>query len=52
VVKEKTLTSQDTEQVDLLTLIPENFQEIPYMTKINAKKEIMEQFNTELHKLT
>lgn len=48
VVKEKTLTSNENEQVDLLTLLPENFQEIPYMTKINAKKEIMEQYNTEL----
>lgn len=52
VVKEKTILIHDTEQVDLLSLVPENFQEIPYLTKINAKKELMEQFNTELQKLT
>lgn len=47
-IKEKTMTSLDHETIDLLTLLPENFQEIPYVTKINAKKEVMEQFNTEL----
>ena len=39
------------EIVDLLSLIPENFSEIPYVTQINAKKKVMEQFNSELQKL-
>ena len=37
--------------VDLLTLIPENFQEIPYTPSINTKKKAMEAFNQELTKL-
>ena len=40
-----------TEPADLLTLIPENFQEIPYTPSINTKKKAMEVFNTELGKL-
>ena len=39
------------EPVDLLSLIPENFQEIPYVSQINVKKRSMESFNGELTKL-
>lgn len=39
------------EIIDLLTLLPENFGEIPYSTSINMKKKTMEQFNTELTKM-
>lgn len=38
-------------EVDLLTVIPENFNEIPYITQINAKKKVMESFNNELERL-
>jgi hypothetical protein len=38
-------------EVDLLTLLPDNFNEIPYITQINAKKKAMEGFNNELEKL-
>jgi hypothetical protein len=37
--------------VDLLSLLPDNFSEIPYITQINAKKKAMEGFNVELEKL-
>ena len=33
------------EPADLLTLIPENFNEIPYISQINVKKKSMETFN-------
>ena len=39
------------EPADLLTLIPENFNEIPYISQINIKKKSMEAFNQELTKL-
>ena len=38
--------------VDLLSLIPENFNEIPYISQINSKKRGMEAFNSELEKLS
>jgi hypothetical protein len=38
-------------EVDLLSMIPENFAEIPYLTQINTKKKSMEAFNAELEKL-
>lgn len=38
-------------EVDLTSIIPENFSEIPYITQINAKKKVMETFNNELEKL-
>jgi hypothetical protein len=37
--------------VDLSSIIPDNFSEIPYITQINAKKKVMETFNNELEKL-
>ena len=46
------MTNLEHETVDLMTLLPENFAEVQHMTKINAKKEVMEIFNTELQKLT
>ena len=42
---------KDVDPVDLLTLLPENFQEIPYTPSINTKKKAMESFNTEVAKL-
>lgn len=52
--KDATFKANQTlgDQVDLLTLLPDNFSEIPYVTQINAKKKVMENFNTELTKLT
>lgn len=38
-------------EVDLLSVIPDNFNEIPYITQINAKKKVMESFNNELERL-
>ena len=38
-------------EVDLTSIIPDNFSEIPYITQINAKKMVMETFNNELEKL-
>jgi hypothetical protein len=38
-------------EVDLSSIIPDNFSEIPYITQINAKKKVMETFNNELEKL-
>ena len=38
-------------EVDLTSIIPDNFNEIPYITQINAKKKVMETFNNELEKL-
>lgn len=35
-----------------MTLIPENFHEIPYLTQINIKKKSMESFNAELTKIS
>ena len=37
--------------MDLSSIIPDNFSEIPYITQINAKKKVMETFNNELEKL-
>lgn len=31
--------------VDLLNLVPENFNEIPYIHQINVKRKAMEKFN-------
>lgn len=39
------------EAIDLLSLIPDNFSEIPYLAQINVKKKSMESFNGELIKL-
>ena len=39
------------EAADLLTLVPENFNEIPYISQINVKRKSMESFNSELVKL-
>jgi hypothetical protein len=59
--REQNADSQDTNQVDqndeqpievdLLSLIPDNFNEIAYISQINQKKKGMEAFNTELEKL-
>lgn len=38
-------------EVDLSSIVPDNFSEIPYITQINAKKKVMETFNNELEKL-
>lgn len=35
----------------MLALVPENFNEIPYLSQINTKKKTMETFNAELEKL-
>ena len=35
----------------MLTFIPDNFSEIPYLVQINVKKKAMESFNVELVKL-
>lgn len=48
--KKLDLTPEQLE-VDLLSLIPENFTEIPYLSQINTKKKSMETFNSELEKL-
>ena len=45
------LQSANAEPIDLLNLIPENFNEIPYISQINVKKKSMESFNGELSKL-
>lgn len=37
--------------MDLSSIVPDNFSEIPYITQINAKKKVMETFNNELEKL-
>ena len=37
--------------MDILTLVPADFSEIPYTTQINTKKKSMETFNNELIKL-
>lgn len=37
--------------MDLGTLLPENFNEIPYLTQINVKKKAMETLNEELLKI-
>lgn len=42
---------EDRMQIDLLNLLPENFNEIPYVNQINTKRKSMEQFNQELDKL-
>jgi hypothetical protein len=39
------------QEIDLLTLLPANFSEIPYITQINVKRKALEQFNQELEKL-
>ena len=44
----KTEDQAPAEPADLLTLVPENFQEIPYTPSINTKKKAMEIFNSEL----
>jgi hypothetical protein len=44
-------TSVNTVEVDLSSIVPDNFSEIPYITQINAKKKVMETFNNELEKL-
>jgi hypothetical protein len=41
----------EQEVFDLMTLIPDDFNEIPYTNAINTKKKSMEQFNTELQKI-
>ena len=41
----------NSEPIDLLNLIPDNFNEIPYISQINVKKRSMESFNGELSKL-
>lgn len=38
-------------EVELSSLLPENFNEIPYLTQINIKKKAMETFNEELFKV-
>jgi hypothetical protein len=38
-------------EVDLSSIVPDNFSEIQYITQINAKKKVMETFNNELEKL-
>jgi hypothetical protein len=38
-------------EVDLLSLIPDNFNEIAYISQINLKKKGMEAFNVELDKM-
>jgi hypothetical protein len=38
-------------EIDLHSLTPENFNEIPYLTQINIKKKGMELFNNELEQL-
>ena len=35
----------------MLTLLPDDFSEIPYTQQINTKKKSMELFNTELSKI-
>ena len=42
---------EPVDPIDLLALIPETFQEIPYETSINKKRRSMESFNNELAKL-
>ena len=37
--------------VDLNNLVPENFNEIPYINQINTKRKGMETLNAELEKL-
>jgi len=37
--------------IDLCNLLPDNFNEIPYLTQINIKKKAMESLNNELEKL-
>jgi len=44
-------TSGPSVEVDLIALIPENFSEIPYISQINVKKKVMENFNNEIEKL-
>ena len=44
-------SQKEIDPVDLLTLVPENFQEIPYTPSINTKKQAMAAFNQELAKL-
>jgi len=34
-----------------LSLLPSNFNEIPYINQINIKRKALEQFNQELEKL-
>lgn len=50
---EQTVKSEDKpEEVhDLLTILPENFSEIPYIHSINIKKKSMEAFNSDLLKI-
>jgi hypothetical protein len=36
---------------DLLSYLPENFAEIPYISAINTKKKVMEAFNSDLEKI-
>lgn len=38
-------------EVDLMTLLPDKFTEIPYLTQINEKKRTLEEFRIELSKL-
>ena len=47
-IKHALSKTQELDQVDLLALAPENFNELQHLTKINQKKEVMELFNTEL----
>jgi hypothetical protein len=42
---------KEDQVVDLTTLLPEKFSEIPYITQINTKKQRIEQFNQCLEKL-
>ena len=39
------------EQVDLINLLPDNFNEIPYLSQINVKRKSMEALNSELEQL-
>lgn len=42
---------ESEEQVDLINLLPENFNEIPYLSQINIKRKSMEALNSELEQL-
>ena len=49
--KDQSRPEEDQSQIDLSNLVPSNFNEIPYITQINAKRKAMEQFNQGLQKL-
>lgn len=38
-------------EVDLASIVPETFNEIPYISQITTKKKVMEAFNSELEML-